>query len=86
MPQKCVQESGLRKLLARNIDGDIQIREWPGVPLPQLLASGSDHPVTETNNETGLLGNGNKLRGPDPAALGMMPAQQRFYTNHGAAC
>ncbi len=50
-------------------------------PGGELLASGLHHPLTERQNQTGVFCHGDEVVGSHQAALGVLPAQQRFYAH-----
>ena len=55
-----------------------------GLPRERLRARGVQHPAPDVADEAGILGERDEQVGQQQAALGMLPAHQRFDAGHGA--
>ena len=72
------EEVDAAELPRRHVDGDLRV-EAALRPRDLLRARRGDHPVADRLDQAGLLGHRDELaRCDEPAALGIVPAQQRL--------
>ena len=69
------------ELQAGQIDHDGNTRQAGLLPQHVLFACSFDRPMTNRDNETGLLCQRDKFAGQNQSTLGVIPAQQRFVTD-----
>ena len=81
-----VDEIGLDELHGRDVDTDRKgsVRAMFELPRPDLPAGGQQHPISELDDQSVLLGERDEGVGPDRAALGVVPSGERLGTDDAA--
>ena len=72
------REPVVAELARREVDGDAQRRAAEGVPLPRLPAGLREHEPAERDDQAGVLGDRDELRGLHETALRVSPAHERL--------
>ena len=81
--QDLVDEVGLGQLPGRDVDADREpVRPDELVPPAHLAAGLAEHPAADLEDRIRLLGDPDEVVGADPAALGMVPADERLDADH----
>ena len=80
-----VDKIRMAELPDADVDGDAQMAALrPMCPLRELGTGRLKHPASDRNDERRFFRGRDEIVGPDPAALRMIPTQQRFDACHAA--